>query len=117
MAGKKSVDELLAASEKKTSELKLRQANEKLGGVEEARKQLEESRKKLEAERHNLRRQIAVGGMVLSWVNDATENMSPEELKSKLEEYLSVDTDVTNGVALIAELDSIIAENAEDNDN
>jgi hypothetical protein len=110
MGAKKSIDELVAELEKKTAALKLKQANERLDEAGQARKQLEESRKQLEAERHDLRRKIAVGGMLLSWVPDATENMSLEELKSKLEGYLAVDVEVIDVTHFAQELNSIIAE-------
>ena len=75
-----------------------------------AKLELDAARETINAESLVHRRKVAIGEMVLSWISDATENMSAEELKSKLEGYLATDADIVNVIAIERELDSIMKE-------
>jgi hypothetical protein len=75
-----------------------------------AKLELDAARETINAESLIHRRKVAIGGMVLSWVSDATENMSAEELKSKLERYLAIDADAVDIIPIERELDSIMQE-------
>ena len=105
----RSTAEKLADAKQKSLDAskKIMLANQKALAAEAqlAKLELEEARETIKAETSSHRRKVAIGGMVLSWVSDATENMSAEELKSRLEEHLAIDADV---VDVASELDSIM---------
>jgi hypothetical protein len=110
----RSTAEKLADAKQKSLDAakKITLANQRALAVDAqlAKLELDAARETINAESLVHRRKVAIGAMVLSWVSDATENMSAEELKSKLEEYLATDADIEDVIPIERQIDSIMQE-------